>query len=181
MDITVFFFLEVIFYFLLLLLLFKIFYVINKNYDYAFIIIISLLLILEILIFFINSELALFSKISYKIFLPLHEFYGQRFPKPLVTSIYLFTFIYIVAKFNSTNNVLFKPKYAFWLGICSIFLINSFFFHFVKVSIFLVIFFLYKFKFSILKILRKKFSLNINLFNYDFNRFLYFNFAIKLC
>ncbi len=136
-----FLFLEVIFYLLLLLLLFKIFLLISKNYDYAFISVVSLLLILEILIFVINSELILFSKISNKIFLPLHEFYGQRFPKPLVTSVYFFAFIYIVAKFNAANNVLFKPKYAFWLGVCSIFLMNSFFFHFVKVSIFLLIFF----------------------------------------
>ena len=159
-----FLFLEIIFYFLLLLLLFKIFLLISKNYDYAFISVISLLLILEIVIFLINSELILFSKISNKIFLPLHEFYGQRFPKPLVTSVYFFGFIYIVAKFNAANNVLFKPKYAFWLGVCSIFLMNSFFFHFVKVSIFLLIFFLYKFKFSIFKILKKNF-LSISIYS----------------
>ena len=159
--------LEIIFYFLITFLLFKLFYLIQKKYINALFSLILLLFGIELLIFLSNSNI--FSpSINYsffKLLLPLNEFFGQRFPHPLITSVYLFAFIYVVAKTNKTNNVLINSKYAYWLGVCSIFLINSFFFHFVKASIFLFIFLIFMYKFLFFKMLRKNlYSLTIYLF-----------------
>jgi len=149
--------LEPIFYFLILLLIFKIFFLILKDYKIAFLSTILLLLSLEILTFL--STLYNLSYINTNFFyilkIPLAEFYGQRFPHPLVTSVYLFSYIYIVAKINKSNNLFIKPKYIYLLGIITILLINSFFFHFIKISIFLLVFSIYKYKkkfFEMLKV-----------------------------
>ena len=159
--------LEIIFYFLITFLLFKLFYLIQKKYINALFSLILLLFGIELLTFLSNSNIFGLS-INYFFFtllLPLNEFFGQRFPHPLITSVYLFTFIYVVGKINKTNDVLINSKYAYWLGVCSIFLINSFFFHFVKASIFLFIFLIFKYKFLFFKMLRKNlYSLTIYLF-----------------
>ena len=149
--------LEIIFYFFIISLLFNIFLLIKKSNSIAFFSIILLLLIIELLTFLTNSN-GLNSSINhffYNLLLPLNEFYGQRFPHPLVTSVYFFSFIYIVGKTNKINNIFIKPKYAYWLGISSIFLINSFFFHFVKASIFIFIFFILKYKKHFFKMLKE--------------------------
>ena len=159
--------LEFIFYFFIIFLLFKIFFLIKKNYTIAFFSIILLLFIIELLILLSNSNILTIytTNFFYKILLPLNEFYGQRFPHPLVTSVYLFSFIYIVAKTNKINEIHIKPKYAYWLGVCSIFLINSFFFHFIKASIFIFIFFIVKYKSLFFEVLKKNLnSLAIYLF-----------------
>ena len=149
--------LEVIFYFLIIFLLFKIFFLIKKNNSVAFFSTIFLLLILETLILLSSNDNFNFfiSNISFKFLLPLSEFYGQRFPHPLVTSVYFFSFMYIVAKINITDNFHIKKKYAFWLGVCSIFLINSFFHHFVKASLFVLVFFIVKYKLLFFELLKK--------------------------
>ena len=149
--------LEIIFYFFIIFLMFNIFLLIKKSNNIAFFSIILLLLTIELLTFLTNTN-GLNSSTNhffYTLLLPLNEFYGQRFPHPLVTSVYFFSFIYIVGKTNKINNIFIKPKYAYWLGISSIFLINSFFFHFIKASIFIFIFFIFKYKKNFFKMLRK--------------------------
>ena len=150
--------LEIIFYFLIIFILFKLFYLIQKKYINALFSVILLLFGIELLTFLSNSNI-FNSSINYFFFTllrPLNEFFGQRFPHPLITSVYLFSFILIVAKTNKTNDILINSKYAFWLGVCSIFLINSFFFHFVKALIFLFIFLIFKYKFLFFTMLKKK-------------------------
>ena len=148
--------LEVIFYFLITFIIFKIFHLIKKNYEIAFFSIILLFLAIELLTFLsrVNDVNFYISNFFYVLLLPLNEFYGQRFPHPLVTSVYLFSFIYIVAKINKKNKLYVETKYAYLLGLSSIFLINSFFFHFVKASIFLLIFFIFKYKKDIFRMLK---------------------------
>ena len=148
---------EIVFYFLLLFFIFKIFFLIYKSYKIAFFSLILLLLGIELLTFLSSLNVLNISKVKlfYALLLPLNESYGQRFPHPLVTSVYLFFFIYVVSKINESNDLFIKPKYFFFLGIISIFLLNSFFFHFIQVSIFLIIFFVLKYKsfyFNFLKI-----------------------------
>ena len=149
--------LEIIFYFFIIFLMFNIFLLIKKSNNIAFFSIILLLLTIELLIFLtnFNSLNSSTTNFFWTLLLPLNEFYGQRFPHPLVTSVYFFSFIYIVGKTNKINNIFIKPKYAYWLGISSIFLINSFFFHFVKASIFIFIFFIFKYKKNLFKVLKK--------------------------
>ena len=122
--------LEVIFYFLITFIIFKIFHLIKKNYEIAFFSIILLFLAIELLTFLsrVNDVNFYISNFFYVLLLPLNEFYGQRFPHPLVTSVYLFSFIYIVAKINKKNELYVETKYAYLLGLSSIFMINSFFF-----------------------------------------------------
>ena len=149
--------LEIIFYFFIIFLMFNIFLLIKKSNNIAFFSIILLLLIIELLIFLtnFNSLNSSMANLFLTLLLPLMEFYGQRFPHPLVTSVYFFSFIYIVGKTNKINNIFIKPKYAYWLGISSIFLINSFFFHFIIGSIFIFIFFILKYMKHFFKMLKQ--------------------------
>tara|TARA_B110000305_G_C19418735_1_gene629579 strand:+ start:109 stop:1983 length:1875 start_codon:yes stop_codon:yes gene_type:complete len=153
--------LEIIFYFLIIFLIFKIFFLIKKSYDTAFFSTILLLLAIELLTFLSSLNGLSFSIVNffYTLLLPLNEFYGQRYPHPLVTSVYFFSYIYIVAKAVKTNNLLIKTKYVYCLGVISIFLLNSFFFHFIKALIFLLIFLIFRFKKDFFKMLK------INLFS----------------
>ena len=142
-------------------MIFKIFFLIKKSYDTAFFSTILLLLAIELLTFLSSLNGLSFSIVNffYILLLPLNEFYGQRYPHPLVTSVYFFSYIYIVAKAVKTNNLLIKTKYVYCLGVISIFLLNSFFFHFIKASIFLLIFLIFRFKKDFFKMLK------INLFS----------------
>tara|TARA_B110000259_G_scaffold171675_1_gene203380 strand:+ start:1890 stop:3761 length:1872 start_codon:yes stop_codon:yes gene_type:complete len=148
--------LEPVFYFLIIFLIFKIFFFIQDSYKIAFLSTILLLLFIEILTFLSNLNTLSFevTNFFYVLLLPLAEFYGQRFPHPLVTSVYLLAFIFIVAKINRSNNLLIKPKYVYLIGLISIFLINSFFFHFVKASIFIFIFSIFRYKKKFFRMLR---------------------------
>ena len=116
--------LEIFFYILLIILIYKVILSINKDLNNSIIITILLFLSLEFLIF---GDLLLDINFLKVVKLPIYEFLSYRFPRPLVTSTYLFAFIYFLLKFNSEKNTKVKLKYSFIFGILSFFLINSFF------------------------------------------------------
>lgn len=154
-------FLEVFFYFLIILLFFRIFFLIQNNYQIAFITTISLFLSIEILSTLMNLTN---SNFFFILWLPIAEFIGQRFPHPLVTSVYFFIFFYTSIKLVKSKINYIKPKYVYIIGISFILLINSFFFHFIKASIFLFILSIYKYKNNFFKIIKLNSSSLFKLF-----------------
>ena len=102
-----------------------------------------LFLFLEILIL---SNLLLDLNILKVVKLPIYEFLSYRFPRPLITSTYLFAFIFFLIKFDleKTNKV--NIIYPSALGILSFFLINSFFFIFITCFLAIFIYLVLRFK-----------------------------------
>tara|TARA_Y200000002_G_C22677771_1_gene662812 strand:- start:796 stop:2655 length:1860 start_codon:yes stop_codon:yes gene_type:complete len=135
--------LEIFFYILLIILIYKVILSINKDLNNSIIITILLFLSLEFLIF---GDLLLDINFLKVVKLPIYEFLSYRFPRPLVTSTYLFAFIYFLLKFNSEKNTKVKLKYSFIFGILSFFLINSFFFIFVTCFLAILIYLILRFK-----------------------------------
>ena len=152
--------LEILFYSLLIVLIFKVVYCLNENLNYSIIITTSLFLLLEFLIFANTLFDINFLKV---IQLPIYEFLIYRFPRPLVTSTYLFAFIFFLLKFNSQKNIKLTYKYSFIFGGLLFFLINLFFFIFVTCFIAIFIYSILKFKKKIFSYFREN-ILQISLF-----------------
>lgn len=152
--------LEIFFYFLLILLFFKIFFLIQKNKQLSFITTVILFLSLDVLHFLID-----FTDVNFfVVLLPLAEFYGFRLPHPLVTSVYFFIIFLMSIKLFQSKNIKLNKKYFLIIGFFSILLINSFFFHFIKSTIFLLFLAVYKFRKSLLEMIK----INIKSFIYLF-------------
>ncbi len=135
--------LEIFFYSLLIFLIYKVIFTLNENLNCSIIITILLFLFLEILIL---SNLLLDLNILKVVKLPIYEFLSYRFPRPLITSTYLFAFIFFLIKFDleKTNKV--NIIYPSALGILSFFLINSFFFIFITCFLAIFIYLVLRFK-----------------------------------
>ena len=73
-------------------------------------------------------------------------FYNLKFPRPLVTNLYLFSFLYFVVKTHYKN--LFTRKNIYLIGIFFSLLLSSSFFIFIPLSFFLLIFILKRNKFE---------------------------------
>jgi len=121
--------LEFSFHLLICLLLFKIFNILFDNRYLSLTILFSfysLLLALEIAMSIEN-----FSDISRKIHLPIVDFIGNRFPRPIVTSLMVFLIIYnnliIISKIHININ-----KNILIISLSLMFLMNSFFFLFIN-------------------------------------------------
>ena len=152
--------LEIFFYFILILLFFKIFYLIQKDLLISFISVIILISSLEILSLIIN-----FTNLNFYVVLrPLAEFYGQRFPHPLVTSVYFFTIFLISIKLFKSNNLKLNKKYFIYIFLILILLINSFFFHFIKSTIFLILLAIHKYKKNLINVIKINYISFLQLF-----------------
>ena len=66
----------------------------------------------------------------HKLRLPIQEFIGVRFPRPLVTSIYTLIILYNLLRIINKKN-LSKKKNFFTISIFLVFLLNSFFYLFI--------------------------------------------------
>lgn len=135
--------LEVFFYSLLIVIIYKVIHLLNKNLNYSITITILLFLVLEILIL---ANLLLDFNILKVLKLPIYEFLIYRFPRPLITSIYLFTFIFFLIKFDSEKNTKVSLIYPFIFGILSFLQINSFFFIFVTCFLTTLLYLVLRFK-----------------------------------
>ena len=135
--------LEVFFYSLLITLIYKVIYSLNKNLNYSIIITILLFLFFEILIL---ANLLFDQNILKALKLPIYEFLIYRFPRPLITSTYLFAFIFFLIKFDSEKHTKVRLIYPFTFGILSFFLINSFFFIFVTCLLAILLYLILRFK-----------------------------------
>lgn len=119
--------LEIILFFFIIFLLFLIFN------EFKFNNITSLLgiLILLIIIQFINFIEPSHNNILHKLRLPIQEFIGIRFPRPIITSIFVLTIFYNLLKIINKNNFTESKKLFLIISILLIFLLNSFFYLFI--------------------------------------------------
>ena len=144
--------LGVIFLFILYLLFFKILCNLNFDKDKSFFILISLVTTIQVLKYFGNIyEINLFHVVH----LPLFEFVSSRFPRPLVTSIYLFLSIFCLQKISNKKNFEEKKNYLILLCLSLALLLNSFFYLFLVVSILSLITLLSNFKNNTISIVKK--------------------------
>ena len=141
--------LEISFFFLLCLILLKFTIDLKIKKDQSLFIIISLLIIIEILKISANIYGL---EISNLIKLPLSEFIGIRFPRPLVTSIYFFSILFCLQKVADNQNFDKSKKYLIFLSLSLLFLINSFFYLFIVSSILTFFILIKKFKSKIISL-----------------------------
>tara|TARA_B100000989_G_C19524188_1_gene465874 strand:+ start:946 stop:2784 length:1839 start_codon:yes stop_codon:yes gene_type:complete len=82
--------------------------------------------------------------------------YSLRFPRPLLTSLYLFFFLYLISTFEKEEFI--NKKNFFIIGLILAITISSFYyFFFIQISI-LILYTIYKYKFSIFKRLFNQWS-----------------------
>ena len=144
--------LGVIFLFILYLLIFKILRNLNFDKKKSFFILISLVTIIQVLKYFgYIYEINLF----YVVQQPLFEFVGSRFPRPLITSIYLFLSIFCLQKISYKKNLEETKKYLFLLCLSLALLINSFFYLFLVVSILSFFILLVNFRYNVISFIKK--------------------------
>ena len=144
--------LGVIFLFILYLLIFKILRNLNFDKKKSFFILISLVTIIQVLKYFgYIYEINLF----YVVQQPLFEFVGSRFPRPLITSIYLFLSIFCLQKISCKKNLEETKKYLFLLCLSLALLINSFFYLFLVVSILSFFILLVNFRYNVISFIKK--------------------------
>lgn len=144
--------LEIVFYCLLIIFIFKSFLYLNENADYALIITVLLFLFLESLIFLNNQfKFQIFNVIQY----PIYEFLSLKYPRPLVTSLYLFFTIYLIQNMNKYFKFKLYHNDILYLSISLILLIHSFYYFFVTCSLVIFIYAIYKTKKNFLLFLKK--------------------------
>ena len=138
--------LEFFFILLFLIIFYKIFRLLNFERIQSLALSVTLYVIPNFLQFLNLDQLNYFSIIS-------SDFYSLRFPRPMITHIFFFLFVLFLIKFNKKN--FFTRKNFILLGILSGLSFSSLFHHFILEQITLFIFLIYKFKFQILKKIKK--------------------------
>ena len=130
--------LEFIFKFVQALILYLIFKKIYKNSTVALITTLFLFLFLFSLNLAINIGEVKYLIIFQNLF---DGFFGLRFPRPLVTSVYFFLFIYLVITLKENFNKNLTYKNLTYIALVLILLINSFFYFFVSCSVLMMLIF----------------------------------------
>ena len=77
------------------------------------------------------------------------EFYSLRIPRPLISSLYFFSFIYLLVFMDKT--VIFEKKRIAALGLILGFSLSSYYYFFIIEFLAFLFFLIYKFKFKIIK------------------------------
>ncbi len=146
--------LEFLLYFFLLFVFFKVLQFLQNSPQLALCSLICLLFSLELFTYLINTHEIFFLN---KLKLPIYDILSHRFPRPLLTSIYLFSSIYFIIKILNSNIFNIKKSYFFFLGISLFFLINSFFYLFITIALTIFIIFALRFGKKYLEIISKNF------------------------
>ena len=144
--------LEFIFKFVQALILYLIFKKIYKNSTVA------LITTLFLFLFLFSLNLAInIGEVKYLIILQnlFDGFFGLRFPRPLVTSVYFFLFIYLVITLKENFNKNLTYKNLSYIALVLILLINSFFYFFVSCSVLMILILKDKIKYLLIKEKRK--------------------------
>ena len=107
-------------------------------------------LVLSLFLFIIPSIISIINIESLPhINLLKNNFYSLRVPRPMVSSLYLFTFIYLIILMD--KNIIFKKNYFISLGIILGLSLSSFYHFFVIEALAMLIFLFYKFKINLFK------------------------------
>ena len=127
-----------------------IFYFIFQGFDFSKVLSITLSLII-----FSTPSLINFLNFNFIPYISnLMSFYTLRFPIPLVSNLFFFSFFLFLIYLNGKE--IFKIKYFIILAILLSFSFTSFYYFFVIEAISFVLFLLYKYKFNINNLLKNK-------------------------
>jgi hypothetical protein len=77
------------------------------------------------------------------------EFYSLRIPRPLISSLYFFSFIYLLVFMDKT--VIFEKKRIAALGLILGFSLSSYYYFFINEFLAFLFFLIYKFKFKVIR------------------------------
>ena len=118
-------------------------------------------LLFSLIIFSINKFLNLLSFLDFNsieiIKLNFDSFYSLRFPRPILTNLFLYTFIYFLIRFyKSEKNSL---NYIILLSLIMGLSLNFFFYHAINEFFLIIIVFFYKFKTDVLKVIIKNYKI----------------------
>jgi hypothetical protein len=140
--------LEFIFKFIQALILYLIFKEIYKNSTIALII----TLFLYLFLFSLNLAITI-GVVKYLIILQnlFDGFFGLRFPRPLVTSVYFFFFLYFIILLRENFNKNLTYKNLTYIALALSLLINSFFYFFVSCSLLMILILKDKIKYLLIK------------------------------
>ena len=127
--------------FIFLLIFYKIFSYFFSNNE-------SIFLSLFFFMIPIIIEIANLEGLTYLNLLQL-EFYSLRIPRPLIPSLYFFSFIYLLVFMDKT--VIFEKKRIAALGLILGFSLSSYYYFFIIEFLAFLFFLIYKFKFKIIK------------------------------
>ena len=107
--------------------------------------------ILLSLFFFIIPTLIKIANMDSLLYLNLLEdsFYSLRVPRPMITSLYFFSFIYLLVIMDKT--LIFEKKRSIALGLILGFSLSSFYYFFIIEFLAILFFLIYKFKSKIIK------------------------------
>lgn len=128
--------LEIVLFFLIILLLFLIF----KEFSFGNLIPLIGILVLLIILQSINHINPDTTSLLHKLRLPIQEFIGVRFPRPLVTSVYTLIILYNLLRIINKKN-LNKKKNFYTISIFLVFLLNSFFYLFITLFLLSLLYF----------------------------------------
>ena len=142
--------------FIFLLLFYKIFSYLFSDHE---------AILLSLLLFSIPSIITIIN-IDYLPYINLlqNDFYTLRVPRPMISSLYLFAFLYLLISMEKEE--IFNKKNFISAGIILGFSLSSFFFFFVIETLAFIFFLFYKFKFHLFKkvLKNKKYFLYLIIF-----------------
>ena len=135
---------------------------------------------LSFLMFSLTSLFQILSNLDFYIFtileLNFSTFYSLRFPRPIISNLYLFGFLYFCLKIISQNQN-FKKNMIYITVLMSLSL-HSFYYLFIFESLIILLVYIYIFRFKIIDFLLRELKFHIILFLIIFVNFLIFQFQL---
>ena len=120
--------LEYFFQFIFLIILYKLFTKVFNDYKKSFYFIICLMILLLLIGNFYQLEQVMFFDNLYSLF---NSNLGTRFPRPLITGIFIFWFIYCILDFEKQLEKNFDKTYIIKISIILSLILNTFFYYFI--------------------------------------------------
>ena len=150
--------LEIICVYLFLLIFTKIFIELEFSYISSIIFAIVLLIIPQLLLDISKYDLDILNKIS----LNFQTFYSLRVPRPLISNLFLFGFLYFILKFYLSKDN--SQRYLTLSILLMCFSMHTFFYFFLFQLFLIIVIYLIKFKKEVFNFMKKNLKLHIKSF-----------------
>ena len=137
-------------------------------------------LFMSFLMFSLTSLFQILGNFDFYLFkildLNFSTFYSLRFPRPIISNLYLFGFLYFCLKIVSQNQN-FKKNMIYIIVLMSLSL-HSFFYFFIFETLTILFVYIYIFRHKLINFLSREFKFHIILFSIIFVNFLIFQFQL---